>query len=106
MEAQSRTEDPSRENRKKDMWARFMPATNVLWLAALLWTLLHRLYKGEEKKKEQEEEAVLKSLRALLGFLEGGGKPESAAAVVVGALKSGLLAKRELEAVRTCLDGE
>ncbi len=51
------------------------------------------------------EAEVLGRLRALLGFLEGE-KPGSAAAVVLGAVERGWLAKRDWEAVRTCLDAD
>lgn len=97
------------------MWQRFMPRTNALWLAALLWTLLRRFEqaaehgsdgKGDDGGEEEREGLVLAGLKSLLNLLEGEEeKPGSAGAVVLAAMKGGLLQKRDWDAVRACLDG-
>ncbi|KAF7504476.1 hypothetical protein GJ744_002156 [Endocarpon pusillum] len=123
VEARSRAEDPSRENRKRDRWQRFMPRTNALWLAALLWTLLRRFEQAAERRgggkssssssggddddgEEERERLVLAGLRSLLDLLNGEEKPGSAEAVVVAAMENGLLQRRDWDAVRACLDGD
>lgn len=42
VEKESHAQDPSRQNKKADKWARFMPRTNAIWLSYLLSTLLSR----------------------------------------------------------------
>jgi Haspin like kinase domain len=131
--ALSRAADPSRENRRKRCWERYVPRTNVRWLRCLLWTLLERV--GEDQQEEEREMMMMKKkkkgedgdddgeeklfalLRDVLEALGGDNRwwmreemgdtgPGSAEEVVRLGREKGWLSEADLEAVRKWLGAD
>jgi Haspin like kinase domain len=113
-DAQSRNEDPSRENKKRDKWERFLPRTNVLWLECLLFTLLYRsrerVLVGSSEVAGGVQEGIYKGLKRMMGILGGGDSgereegPGSARQVIEVAHGEGLLTDQDLVAIKESLE--
>jgi Haspin like kinase domain len=124
VQEKSHAEDPSRQNRKVDKWARFIPRTNVLWLAYLLSTLLARseqaILRDSSLMSEQAQARIYETLERTLKTLKtsdgiaGKGMSQgttvvvlqSASDVVAIAQKHGLLSGYDLEAIKESLERE
>ena len=114
VEQQSRKDDPSRENKKKDKWARFLPRTNVMWLQFLLSTMLYRsesrIVADSSDVTQQLQANIYDNLKELLVILDASDEgpeaqpPRSASEVVKIAHRQGLLTDQDLVAIKECLE--
>jgi Haspin like kinase domain len=114
-EQQSYKEDPGRENKKLDKWARFMPRTNAMWLDYLLFTLLYRSgskeLEGSNEIQKDLQGRIYKTLEKTRTMLAGenewrGKPPQSASDTIAKAHKEGLLGEDDLKAIKESLESE